>query len=76
MIFNTGVQKERERIAGRLNAEIQLRYQMSLASEKMEMYELFEQAASLGENYARGFQEGFQAGRLLHQRYKYSSCEK
>lgn len=77
MIINTRVRKEQERIAGRLNAEIQLRYQMSLASEKMEMYELFEQASVLGENYAGGFRDGLQAGRLLSQKYKYSnSCEK
>jgi len=43
---------------------------MRLASEKMEMHELLEQAALLGDDYARGFQEGFRASRVLYQKYR------
>ena len=77
MISHAEFVDEQERAVGRLNAEIQLRHQMRLASEKMEMYELIEQAALVGDAYGRGFQEGFAASRLLHEKYGYGSlCQK
>ena len=69
-MFDKAVQNEHQQITGRLNAEIQLRHQMRLASEKMEMYELFEQATLQGSDYCEGFQAGFQASQELIRRHK------
>ena len=67
---NGRTHKEHEQIVGRLNAEIQLRHQMRMASEKMEMYELFDRASLQGSAYGEAFQDGFRASRVLLQRYK------
>ena len=61
---------EYQKELGRLNAEIQLEETMSLASEAMEIYELFEEAERKGDGYGKGFQDGFWAGRELYQKYK------
>jgi len=70
MMFNVRMKKEREQVLGRLNAEIQLRHEMSLASERMEMYDLLDQAEGRGDDYRKGFQDGFWSSRTLHQKYK------
>ena len=69
-MFNARMKKEREQVLGRLNAEIQLRHEMGLASERMEMYDLLDQAECRGDDYRKGFQDGFWASRTLHQKYK------
>jgi len=69
-------QGEREQIVGRLNAEIQLRHEMRLASEKMEMYELFDQAILQGSDYSEGFEAGFRASRILYEKYSCSISSK
>ena len=69
-MFNTKARKDQDQILGRLNAETQLRHVMRLASERMEMYELFDRVEGLGDDYRRGFQEGFYASKILHQKYK------
>jgi len=43
---------------------------MRMASEQMEMYELFDQVEHFGEEYRKGFQDGFHASKILHQKYK------
>jgi len=66
----TSRDREFQQELGRLNAQIELEWQMSLASERMEIYELFEQAERHGSGYGQGFQDGFWAGRQLYQKYK------
>jgi len=69
-MFNAKTRKDQEQVLGRLNAETQLRHVMRMASEQMEMYELFDQVEHFGEEYRKGFQDGFHASKILHQKYK------
>jgi len=70
MMFNAKTRKEQDQVLGRLNAETQLRHVMRIASERMEMFDLFDQVESFGEDYRKGFQDGFYASKILHQKYK------
>jgi len=66
----TIMDRQYQKEIGRLNAQIELEYEMSLASEAMETSELFDQANNQGYDYGEGFQDGFLAGRRLYQKYK------
>ena len=69
-MFSAKTKRERDQVLGRLNAEIQLRHEMRLASERMEMYDLLDQEECRGDDYRKGFQDGFGASRVLQQKYK------
>ena len=64
-------QKELER----LNLELALEFEMSWASERMEICELFEKAEQEGDDYGNGYADGFWAGRELQLKYMLSNTE-
>ena len=59
----------------RLNLELALEFEMSWASERMEICELFEKAEQEGEGYGPGYSDGFWAGRELLLKYMLSNTE-
>ena len=59
----------------RLNLELALEFEMSWASERMEICELFEKAEQDGADYNKGYAEGFWAGRELLLKYMLSNTE-
>ena len=59
----------------RLNLELALEFEMSWASERMEICELFEKAEQEGNDYGNGYADGFWAGRELLLKYMLSNTE-
>ena len=49
----------------KINLELELENEMSLACERMERYEAFDSAESYGEVYLKGYTDGFWQGRDL-----------
>ena len=59
----------------RLNMELALEFEMSWASERMEICELFEKAEQEGDDFNNGYTDGFWAGRELLLKYMLSNTE-
>jgi len=65
------IHEELERIVAQLETENYL----SMASQTMEIYEMFDKASAIGSNYGRGYQDGFWAGRQLDAKYQMAKME-
>jgi hypothetical protein len=54
----------------RLLTQLELEDYLSMASQAMEIYEMFDKAGAIGSNYGQGYQDGFWAGRQLDAKYQ------
>jgi len=59
----------------RIFAQLETENYLSMASQTMEIYEMFDKASSVGSNYGRGYQDGFWAGRQLDAKYQLAKME-
>ena len=71
MKSNFAIQEELNRIS----AQVEFEDFLSKASQVMEIYELFDSAAAKGLDYARGYADGFWAGRELDAKYQLARIE-
>ena len=69
--YNPSFQRELEH----LNMELALEFEMSWASERMEICELFDNAEKEDGDYSRGYTDGFWAGRQLLLKYMLTNSE-
>ena len=50
--------------------QLELEDYLSIASQTMEIYEMFDRATAIDANYGQGYQDGFWAGRQLDAKYQ------
>ena len=60
---------------GRVSNQLQLEEYLSMASQVMEIYEMFDKAGVIGSDYGQGYQDGFWAGRKLDAKYQLAKME-
>ena len=59
----------------RVLTQLELEDYLSMASQTMEIYEMFDKAGAIGSNYGQGYQDGFWAGRQLDAKYQLAKME-
>ena len=59
----------------RILTQLELEDYLSMASQTMEIYEMFDKAGAIGSNYGQGYQDGFWAGRQLDAKYQLAKME-
>jgi len=60
-----GCDPEFRKELNKVNRELDIEFEIAMASEDMMIWELFDEAAKHGETYSQGYQDGFRAGREL-----------
>jgi hypothetical protein len=55
--------------------QVELEDYLSMASQTMEIYEMFDKASAVGSDYGKGYQDGFWAGRKLDAKYQLAKME-
>jgi len=58
-----------------LLAQIKFEGFLSMASQVMEIYEMFDKAAAISLEYCKGYKDGFWAGRELDAKYQLAKIE-
>jgi hypothetical protein len=64
-----------EKELGQLVAQMKFEDFLAKASQVMEIYEMFDEAAAVGPEYSRGYQDGFWAARKLDVKYHLAKAE-
>ena len=64
-----------EKELGELLAQVKLDEFLAMASQVMEIYEMFDEAVAAGLEYGQGYQDGFWAGRKLNAKYQLAKIE-
>ena len=59
----------------RILTQLELEDYLALASQTMEIHEMFDKAGNIGSNYGQGYQNGFWAGRQLDAKYQLAKME-
>lgn len=59
----------------RVVTQVELEDYLSMASQVMEIYEMFDKAGDIGSDYGQGFRDGFWAGRKLDAKYQLAKME-
>ena len=59
----------------RILTQLELEDYLSMASQTMEIYEMFDKAGAIDSNYGQGYQDGFWAGRQLDAKYQLAKME-
>jgi len=59
----------------RVMTQVELEDYLSMASQTMEIYEMFDKAGAVGSDYGQGYQDGFWAGRKLDAKYQLAKME-
>jgi len=55
--------------------QVELEDYLAMASQTMEIYEMFDKAGAVGSDYGQGFQDGFWAARKLDAKYQLAKME-
>lgn len=55
--------------------QVELEDYLAMASQTMEIYEMFDKANNVGSGYGQGFQDGFWAARKLDAKYQLAKME-
>jgi len=55
--------------------QVELEDYLSMASQTMEIYEMFDKACAVGSDYGQGYQDGFWAARKLDAKYQLAKME-
>ena len=55
--------------------QVEMEDYLAMASQTMEIYEMFDKAGAVGSSYGQGFQDGFWAGRKLDAKYQLAKME-
>jgi hypothetical protein len=59
----------------RVMTQVELEDYLSMASQTMEIYEMFDKAGANGPDYGQGYQDGFWAARKLDAKYQLAKME-
>jgi len=59
----------------RVSNQLQLEDYLAMASQVMEIYEMFDKASAVSSDYGQGYQDGFWAGRKLDAKYQLAKME-
>ena len=55
--------------------QVEMEDYLAMASQTMEIYEMFDKAGAVGSDYGQGFQDGFWAARKLDAKYQLAKME-
>jgi len=59
----------------RISTQLELENYLSMASQTMEIHEMFDKAGAIGSNYGQGYQDRLWAGRQLDTKYQLTKME-
>jgi len=59
----------------RVLTQVELEDYLSMASQAMEIYEMFDKADAIGSDYGQGYQDGFWTGHKLDAKYQLAKME-
>jgi len=71
MELNTAINEELDWVL----AQVELDDYLAMASQVMEIYEMFDKADAVGPDYGQGYRDGFWAARKLDAKYQLAKME-